>query len=293
MSLRTKPSSTPFRRFHPFIATFSAAACLLSLAGCATSADTGSASGGECKPAAEVKTIKDGKLSVLVAEYPPFVSMEGRKLTGIEGEVLQRLADSLCLELNASSTSFAAVIEGLQTGRADISAGSWSVNEEREKLFEVSKPMFTGGMGIVTRGEDWKTVEDLQGKKIGTPQGYVWMDQVIAAFGQANISEYQSDQAVLDDVAAGRIDAGLVAVTSNGWRLQQDQYSELSMVDIEATPKLPYTQNPPLIVALIQKGNAELRDAANAVIDEYISSGDMAEQFKKYGVSPDLILSSK
>lgn len=291
MHLSTNPFSASAGRSHPFLITFGTATCLLSLVACGNATDSAANADDDCQPVAEVDTITDGELNVLVTEYPPFVSMEGGELTGIEGEYLHDVADSLCLELNASTNSFAGVIEGLQAGRADISAGSWTVNEEREELFEVSDPIFTGGMGIVTQGEDWKTIEDLQGLQLGTPQGYIWVDQLIEVFGQENVSEYQNDQAVLNDVAAGRIDVGLVSFTSNGWRLEQDQFSELSMVEIEPTPELPYTQNPPLIVALIEKGNTELRDVTNTVIEEHISSGAMAEQFEQHGIDPGLIVS--
>src|SRR5699024_9821503 len=119
------------------------------------------------------------ELTVLVSQHPPFVSMSGNQLQGIEGELINKIAQDLCLELNVSPTSFTAVIEGLQSGQADLSASQWTLNEERAELFEVSDPIYDGGgMGIVTRGETWDTAEDLEGMKIGIPQGYLWAEQV-------------------------------------------------------------------------------------------------------------------
>src|SRR5690606_4968368 len=89
----------------------------LALAGC--SSDTNStAIADDCEPIAEVETIKEGELTVLLSQHPPFISKSGDELQGIEGELVTKIAEDLCLELNASPTSFTAVIEGLQSGRA-------------------------------------------------------------------------------------------------------------------------------------------------------------------------------
>ncbi|GAA1210598.1 substrate-binding periplasmic protein [Prauserella alba] len=241
----------------------------------------------DCRPTENVQTLTDGELTVLVAEHPPFVSMSGNELTGIEGELIKDIAADLCLELNATSTSFSAVIEGLQSGRADLSAGNWTVNDERRKLFEVSHGIYTSGMGIVTRDKNWSSVEQLEGKPLGTPQGYLWVEQLNDVYGADNVRQYQTDTAVLDDVNAGRIEAGIVSLAANTWRLQQDQYSALTMAEMKPTEQIPYTQEPPTSVALIAKGNTALEKATNASIKDYYESGELGKALKKAGLDPD------
>ncbi|MCR3722110.1 MULTISPECIES: substrate-binding periplasmic protein [Prauserella salsuginis group] len=240
-----------------------------------------------CKPTENVQTLNEGELTVLVAEHPPFVSMSGNELTGIEGELIKDIASDLCLELDATSTSFSAVIEGLQSGRADLSAGNWTVNDQRRKLFEVSDGIYTSGMGIVTRDKNWSSVEELEGKPLGTPQGYLWVEQLNDVYGADNVRQYQTDTAVLDDVNAGRIEAGIVSLAANTWRLQQDQYSALAMTEMKPTPQIPYTQEPPTSVALIAKGNTALKKAANASIKDYYESGELGDALEEAGLDPD------
>lgn len=241
----------------------------------------------DCEPIAEVETLHEGKLTVLVAEHPPFVSKRGNELTGIEGELIKDIAEDLCLELDVTSTSFSAVIEGLQSGRADLSAGNWTVNDERRKLFEVSDGLYTSGMGIVTQDKGWSTVDDLKNKSLGTPQGYLWIDQLNDVYGADNVRQYQTDTAVLDDVKAGRIGAGLVSLAANTWRLSQDQYSSLTMSEMEPTEEIPYTQEPPISVALIAKGNTGLKDATNTAIKEYYDSGELGRALEEAGLDAD------
>lgn len=268
------------------------AAGALVLTGCAS--DSGATTvAADCEPIAQVETMEAGKLKALVVEHPPFVTAEGGDISGIEGTLLQKVAADLCLELDAQVTSFAGAIEGLQNNRADISSSNWTVNDERRELFEVSNPMYESRMGIVTQGEDWNTVEALSDKKIGTPQGYLWNEQLQDVFGD-NVTEYQSDVAVIDDVNAGRIDAGIVNNHANSWRITtQPQYSELTMNTMETTDALPHTQSEALAVVLMKKGSVDLTDAVNVVLQDYQDSGEMQESFEEYGLDPQFIVSSE
>ena len=266
-------------------------AAALLVTGCSGSGASSAAQDPNCEPIAEVKTMTEGKLKALVVEHPPFVTMKSGTPSGIEGELLQKVAADLCLELDAQVTSFAGAIEGLQNNRADISSSNWTVNDERRELFEVSNPMYESRMGIVTKGEDWDTPEALEGKKIGTPQGYLWNEQLHAIFGD-KVVEYQSDVAVIDDVKAGRIDAGIVNNHANSWRLTQPQYKGLTLKTMQTSAKLPHTQKEALAVVLVKKGETDLRDAVNTVLADYQDSGEMKKQFEEYGLDPEFIVSS-
>lgn len=264
------------------------ASLALVISGCSTGEDKSTVAE-DCQPIADVDTLHKGKLTVLVAEHPPFVTTENGNLTGIEGELIKEIASDLCLEVDSSTTSFSAVIEGLQSGRADLSAGNWTVNDQRKEIFEVSDGLYEGGMGVVTRGEDLTDVDSLKGKTLGTPQGYLWIDQLHKLYGKDAVREYQSDNAVLDDVKAKRIDVGVVSILANTWRLAQDQYSDLTINKMQNSSNLPYTQAPPLSVVLIKKGNTALKEATNQTITDYKDSGKLDKNFEKYGLDPKLV----
>jgi polar amino acid transport system substrate-binding protein len=265
----------------------SLAAVVFFLTGCASASESSTVSA-DCEPIAEVETMTEGKLTALVVEHPPFVTTEGGDIAGVEGTLLKEIAANLCLELDYQVTSFAGAIEGLQNNRADLSSSNWTVNDERRELFEVSNPMYQSTMGVVTKGEGWHTVEELKDKKIGTPQGYLWNEQLYDVFGD-NVTEYQSDVAVIDDVKAGRIDVGIVNNHANSWRLTQPQYSELTLETMEPSDQLPHTQQDALAVVLVEKDNVALKDGVNLVLADYIESGQMQEQFEEYGLDPQWI----
>lgn len=285
---------TYFYRKNLKPAAFGGVLAVLALAATGCSGEsTGTAPDENCTPVvADVATMTEGKLKVLEVEHPPFVTMEGNQISGIEGDLVQKVADDLCLELDVQITSFAGAIEGLQNNRGDLSSANWSVNDERRELFEVSNPMYENTLGVVTRGENWDTIADLEGKKIGTPQGYLWNEDLKNLYGD-NVTEYQSDIAVMDDVKAGRIDAGFVNSHANNWRIAtHDRYEDLTLKPMQADPAMPYTQETRNAVVLIKKGNTDLKDAVDVILQDYIESGEMQAAFEKYGLDPDAIASS-
>lgn len=270
---------------HVKVFAVAAAACI-GLSACGSTPASETTSSSDCTPIAEVKTIKPGKLTALVAEYPPYVSQEGGKISGVDGLLLERTAKALCLELDAQTTSFSAVIEGLRSGRADISAGDWSLNEERADLFETSDGVYKSAASVISR-DGYSSLEDLKDKTIGTPQGYLWVEDFQTALGREKVKLYQSEAAVFDDLAAGRIDAGVVGEGGAAHRLAQGSYGDLQMKSLEEDDRIEFTVNPPRSVALIKKGNTELKDAVNEVLADYYESGDLAKVMEEAGLNSD------
>ncbi|GAA2074368.1 amino acid ABC transporter substrate-binding protein [Aeromicrobium tamlense] len=261
------------------------ALCGITLAACGSSDANGSSVPADCEPIAEVKTLKEGKLTALVAEYPPFIYKDGNDVTGADGELLKRVAASLCLEPDIKQTSFTAIIEGLKSGRADISAGDWTLNAERKSMFQVSDPVYQDLQGVISP-DGLDTVDDIMGKKIGTAAGYLVVPDMQKAFGKENVKLYQSDVEGYQDLKAGRIDAYLSGQGALAFLLSQNNDTTMKNVALQPDDRIPATVNPSVAVALVAKDNPDLRDAVNEVIAEYRSSGDLAKVLDESGVDP-------
>src|SRR5262249_3632759 len=61
----------------------------------------------------------------------------------------------------------------------------------------------------VRSGKSYSTVDDLQGQRLGTVTGYVWMKSIKAVPG-AKLGAYPNATGVFDDLGAGRLDAGFL-----------------------------------------------------------------------------------
>ena len=79
---------------------------------------------------------------------------EGGASLGYEVDLVSMIAKDLGMDLEITQASFNALIPMLVSGRADIIAGSISVNEERKRSIDFATPHYTGGVVLLARAED-------------------------------------------------------------------------------------------------------------------------------------------
>lgn len=80
------------------------------------------------------------------AEFPPYESMEGGEIVGIDVDMMQAVCDVLGMELVVENMEFDSVIAAVDSGKADVGVAGLSVTPEREK--NVS---FTQGYAVSTQ----------------------------------------------------------------------------------------------------------------------------------------------
>jgi polar amino acid transport system substrate-binding protein len=254
------------------------------LAACGSDSDKASSVAADCKPVADVKTVKDGVLTVSHAEFPPYITTKDGQPAGIDGELIKKIAADLCLELDAKNTSFPAVISSLDSGKADLSLGSWTLNEERRQKFEVSEGVYLSLPGVVSK-DGISTVDGLMGKKVGTTTGYLWVGDLQKAIGAGNVKLYQSEQSVYDDLKAGRIDAGVFTEGAvAGYMSADGNQAGLKLAVLEEDERVEATVNTEPTVALIRKGSTDLKAAVDSIIKDFQSSGELEKLLVDAGI---------
>ncbi|MET4538670.1 polar amino acid transport system substrate-binding protein [Arthrobacter bambusae] len=252
------------------------------LSGCASG--PGTAVSADCKPASEFKTLNNGTLSIVGPDYPPLFTYENQTLGGVDGEILKGFADSNCLSADTKVLPSASVIEALKTGQADIAAGGWYPTGERAQVVAQSVPAYGDPSVLVAKSPSGK-IEDYEGKKVGTTQGYLWVDDLVK-WGGDTIKLYQSPDAVYQDLANGRIDVAVMAVNEAAFRLSKDTSSGLSYVTLEKTDLIEATQHPSVTNLPHSKNNPELTTAINTYLDKIRQDGTLAKILDKYGIDP-------
>ncbi|MFJ4029929.1 substrate-binding periplasmic protein [Paenarthrobacter sp. NPDC089989] len=261
-------------------AAIAAAATLLS--GCSSSsANTAQTS---CQPDATFKTITPGTLSIVGPDYPPLFTFENQTLGGVDGKILQGFAEASCLTPDTKVLPAASVIEGLKNGQADIAAGGWYPTEERAKVVSQSVPAYGDPSVLVGKNPSGK-LEDYAGKKVGTTQGYLWVDDLVN-WGGDNVKLYQSPDAVYQDLANGRIDVAVMAVNEAAFRLGKGSQSGLSYVSFEKTDLVEATKHPAVTNFPHAKDNPDLTKAINAYLAKIRENGTLAKILEEYGIDP-------
>ena len=80
------------------------------------------------------------------AEFPPYESMEGGEIVGIDVDMMRAVCDRIGMELEIENMAFDSIIAAVNSGKADVGVAGMSVTPERQK--NVS---FTQGYAVSTQ----------------------------------------------------------------------------------------------------------------------------------------------
>jgi polar amino acid transport system substrate-binding protein len=127
--------------------------------------------GAKGKTLDEVKEA--GKLTVATSpDFPPFESLEGDEVVGIEVDIMKLIAAELGVELEIIEMDFDAVLLGIQSAKYDCGMSGITTNDERKQNMLFTTPYYNAAQVIVVKaGSDIKGKADLDGKKVSVQTG--------------------------------------------------------------------------------------------------------------------------
>lgn len=264
-------------KFHPALITaLTLGACSLTACGIGTSA-TSSTVAADCKPAHDVGTVRKGQLTVASFDILPYDKVEGRNLTGIDGDILNEVAKLECLQLNTVSSTAAASIPMVQSGRADLTAGDWYRTEARSKVVTLSAPVYADQMGIIS-SDGISTVQGLQGKRVGTVDGYLWVDALRGYLGDG-LKTYANTTNLYGDLKAGRIDVVIDSVAAGNYNAP-----DFKVEAAQPDSAVPVTEQPGQSNFPMDPHNDALAKAVDEDIATLRENGRLAEILQAHGM---------
>jgi polar amino acid transport system substrate-binding protein len=260
---------------------------LLALVACG-SGQPGNASVPEnCTPKHKnLHTISDGALTVAAFNtLPMFEYTPGQPIKGIDGQLVETLAQMECLELRVNVMQASSAIPAVQSNRADIAAGGWYATAERKEVVGLTQPYYSDAVVFVSH-EGYDQVAQVKGKKVGTVQGYLWPETLKALYGEDNVKIYQTPDAQFNDLAAGRIDAVVEGVAVGTQAVAARPNDGLQVKKVAPDPSFPETITPSVIALPFTPGNDSLGQALSEDIDELLSTGQIDTYLSNAGVDP-------
>ena len=106
------------------------------------------------------------------AAFPPYEYYEGDTVVGIDAEIAQAIAEKLGLSLEIVDMDFNSIITAVQSGKVDVGIAGMTVEPDRLENVDFTDSYATGvQVVIVTEDSDIASVDDLEGKLIGTQEG--------------------------------------------------------------------------------------------------------------------------
>lgn len=232
-----------------------------------------------CGCGAKSMTAKEGKLIMATnAEFPPYEYKEGDKIVGIDAEVAKLIADKLGLELEIADVDFDSIIPGVQSGKYDMGMAGMTVTDERKEKVNFSDSYATGVQVVIVKEDsEIKSIDDLEGKKIGAQQGttgYIYASDTPEndGFGEENVTGYQNGALAVEALKGGKVDC--VIIDNEPAKAYVAANEGLKILDTEYV-----TEDYAICFA---KENTELQEKVNDALKELIEDGSVKKVVDKY-----------
>ena len=230
------------------------------------------------------KILESGKL--VLATSPDFAPLEFEDLSsgeaqyvGSDIELAKYIAEKLGVELEISAMDFSAVQAAIPSGQADIAISGFAKTEERAQNMELSTPFNItedGGQTVLVlkgQGANYTTADDFSGLQIGAQNGSLQYNLVssqlpedveIVPVGSLNDGVLMLETGKIDALASDLSNAELLLESHDG---------------IETTDFM-FEYSSEGNVAAVKKGETELIEAVNEIIEEVNELG-LYDQWKE------------
>ena len=238
------------------------------LSGCGSSnSDSNTPSGDDASDAAKTKLVV-----ATSPDFPPFESLEGGEVVGIEVDILKKVAEKMGMELDLQQMDFDSVIPGVQAGKFDVGMSGITVTDKRKENVDFSSVYFMAAQAIVVAdGSSITGKADLEGKKVSVQTGTTAEEYCMGNGYEVLAFTANNDAAAA--LTAGKVDAWVV---DNEVALAMAPELGLTVLD-EAMTSEPYA-------FAFQKGS-ELVVPFNEALDALLADGTIEQIFQQYGVT--------
>ncbi|WP_099469231.1 ABC transporter substrate-binding protein/permease [Konateibacter massiliensis] len=98
------------------------------------------------------------------ATFEPYEYMQGEEIVGIDIDLAQAICDLIGMDLKVENIEFDAIINAVQSGKADIGIAGMTVTEERLQSIDFTDSYTTSTQVIVVRNGESNTITSLKQK---------------------------------------------------------------------------------------------------------------------------------
>ncbi|SAL33445.1 extracellular solute-binding protein [Caballeronia sordidicola] len=148
----------------------------------------------------------------LEGTFPPFNSKTPQgELVGFDVDIAKAVAAKLGVKPEFVTTEWSGIIAGLQAGKFDVIVNQVGITDARKQTLDFSPAYTYSNAQLIQRKDDtreFKTLDDLKGKKLGVGLGTNYMDMAKAVPG-IDVKTYPGAPEYLRDLASNRLDAAL------------------------------------------------------------------------------------
>lgn len=156
------------------------------------------------------------------AGFPPYEYMgDDGKITGIDIDIANQIADKLGLTLKVTNMEFGAIIPAVVSNKFDIGIAGFTITDERKESVAFSDT-YTKSTQVIVVKEDSpiKSVNDLYGYKanykvgaqLSTTSAIYFGDDITAQKTAATLQEFKESSDAIAALQSGKIDCVIVDI---------------------------------------------------------------------------------
>lgn len=250
-----------------------AATCGLAMAGCQSNTTSSGTVGDSTSSASESKEdnkTTGGKL-IMATEpgFAPYEYMSGSDVVGIDVDIAKEVAKELGMELEIQSMDFDGALLAVQQGKVDFAAAGISVTPERQEVMDFSIEYAKSKQVIVVlKGANRvKSVDDLGGDTKIAVQMSTVADFYVTDDLKKEPSRYTKYVQAAEDLKNDKVDC--IVMDELPAKEMVKGNDNLEILDGEVfTDKYAFA---------FKKGNTELEEKVNTVLQKLIDNGKVDE----------------
>ncbi|WP_449376899.1 ABC transporter substrate-binding protein [Bradyrhizobium sp. UFLA05-112] len=237
------------------------------------------------------KTVVPGALTVAMNGDMPMTSIKDGQILGADGEMITAIATRMGLKTVPALMDWSATIESIRGGRADVMLGNMGWTKARSQVLLLTDAIYYTGKYTLTR-KDMKVgprlvVDDMKGRSIGTVSGFTIVPELKRIPGTSELKLYDTTDACVRDVQAGRLDFAFLDAPTVAYMIQQNPNWSLKLVPTDSLPDFDMLGQKQTTVIGMNVENFDLFDAVNAGVRWLWRSGTNGKLLKKYGMEAD------
>lgn len=205
------------------------------------------------------------------ASFAPYEYYSDGEIKGVDIDIMREVAKKLNKELKIKDIAFDSIIAEVKTGKSDVGAAGISYTKERAKQVDFSIPYIESNQVIVVKKSSRiKNPEDLDNIKVAVQLGTVADSTLSDEYPNVTLVREKKFIAAIQDLKDNKVQA-VVMDYLPATRLID---SSLKILD-EPVVTDSYS-------VIVDKGNTELLNTINEVIEELKEKGKIDEFLLKH-----------
>lgn len=216
---------------------------------------------------------KNEIIMVTEAGFAPYEYYENSEIVGVDVAIAKEIAKELGKKLVVKNVDFDSIVSELKSGKADFAAAGMSITEERKKQVDFTIEYVTSNQVVVVKKDSsLNDITQLDGKRIAVQLGTVGDSYVTENYKNSEINRQKKFLVAAEAVKNNKADC-----------IVMDQIPAQQLV----------SQNPELKILdgilfkdsygmAVKKGNTELLDTMNTVLQRLIDEGKIEEYIIEY-----------